>query len=91
MPKRVNCKFDHDEDDDAGDDEDDHDDNDDDKTTKKIVDSELFTPGYYNNTQQHHKTSGPIFAPFCDKLHPFFCNFPLKNVHFMLPDTPYTQ
>ena len=49
---------------------------------KKIVDSELFTPGDDNNTQQQDITSGPIFVPFCDILHPFFFgNFPLKNVH----------
>ena len=39
---------------------------------KKIVDSELFTPGDDNNTQQQDITSGPIFVPFCDILHPFF-------------------
>ena len=42
---------------------------------KKIVDSELFTPGDDNNTQQQYSTSGPIFGPFRDKLHPFLSIF----------------
>ena len=42
---------------------------------KKIVDSELFTPGDDNNTQHQYSTSGPIFGPFCDKLHQFLSIF----------------
>ena len=43
---------------------------------KKIVDSELFTPEDYNNIQQHHSTSGPIFVRFCVKLRPFLAISP---------------
>ena len=43
---------------------------------KKIVDSELFTPGDDNNTQQQYSTSGPIFNFICDKLHPFLAIIP---------------
>ena len=59
--------------------------------SKKIVHSEPFTPGDDNNTQQQDGTSGPIFVPFCDKLHHFWAIFPLKTVHFRPPDTLYTQ
>ena len=43
--------------------------------SQKIVDSELFTPGDDNITQQQDSTSGPIFVPFCDKLQLLFGNF----------------
>ena len=43
---------------------------------KKIVDSELFTPGDDNNTQQQDSTSGPVFVPFCEKLHQFLAISP---------------
>ena len=43
---------------------------------KFFLDSELFTPGDDNNTQQKYCTSGPIFVSICDKLHPFLAIFP---------------
>ena len=57
---------------------------------KKIVDSELFTPGDDNNTQQQYSTSGPILFPFVTNCINFW-QFSPENVHFRPPDTPYTQ
>ena len=57
---------------------------------KKVVDSESFTPGDDNNTQQQYSTSGPIVGPFCDNCI-YLCQLSRGNVHFRSPDTPYTQ
>ena len=56
---------------------------------KEVVDSELFTPEDYNNIQQHHSTSGPIFVLLCDKLHQFLAISPWK-LSILCPLRPLT-